>query len=70
MASLTRARIRIPARENDAEPVEFFPDELPIGGDRGISTTTTITPITTTTIIIIITTTITTITTTFITIND
>jgi hypothetical protein len=54
MASLTRARIRIPARENDAEPVEFFPDELPIGGDRGISTTTTtITTITTTTFITI-----------------
>ena len=49
MASLTRARIRIPARENDAEPVEFFPDELPIGGDRGISTTITITITTTTT---------------------
>ena len=27
--------IRIPAKEVGADPCEFFPDELPIGGDRG-----------------------------------
>lgn len=36
------ARIRIPARESGAEPVEFFPDELPVGNDRGNNTSTSL----------------------------